>query len=166
MTIVDHKNTLPDFTFRTNRKLNNIKFLKSEILSIIRALNVNKAHVSDNISIRVFKICDELIISPLLITFETALRSGIYPTNWKKPMSYISIKSILHICEKYNRYWKNASLTPFFHILKTTIYSLRFNQDFLKNIFVYPSLNLFSKMQHSQLHVRYVETHEKNCSRN
>ena len=82
-TIIDNTSTSPDFTFRTNHKLNNIKFHGGETLSIIRALNVNKAHECDNISIRISKICDELIILPLLIIFETALRSGIYPTQWK-----------------------------------------------------------------------------------
>ena len=30
------------------------------------------------------KICDEVIVPPLLIIFETALRTGIYPNLWKK----------------------------------------------------------------------------------
>ena len=90
-TIVDNTSTLTDFTLRTNRKLNNIKFHKSEILSIIRALNINKAHGCDNISIRMIGICDELNISALLITCETALQSGIYPPQWKEPMSSLSI---------------------------------------------------------------------------
>ena len=40
---------------------------KGEILKIIRALNMNKAHGHDDISIRMIKICDESLLKPLLI---------------------------------------------------------------------------------------------------
>ena len=79
----NNTSTLPDFILKTNHKLNKINFSENEILSF-RALNVNKAHGCDNISIRMIKICDEIIVPPLLIIFETALRTGIYPNLWKK----------------------------------------------------------------------------------
>ena len=42
---------------------------------IIQALNVNKAYCHDEISVRMIKICDELIIKPLYpLSIKTALR--------------------------------------------------------------------------------------------
>ena len=68
----------------TNCELNTIKFSEKNILDAIRALNPNKAHGWDGVSIRMIKICDEAIVLPLLIIFKTALQSGIYPSKWKK----------------------------------------------------------------------------------
>ena len=83
-TIIHNTSTLHDFILKTNHKLKNINFHETEILSIIIDLNPNKADGCDDISICMIKICDEVIIPPLLIIFETALRSGIYPDQWKK----------------------------------------------------------------------------------
>ena len=134
-TIIDNTSTLPDFIFRTSHRLNNIKFHGSEILSTVSAINVNKAHGYDHISIYMIKICDELIIIPLLIIFETTLRSGIYQTQWKKAnvipiyktdsknllKNYRSI-SLLPIRGKI--FEKCIFNIPFIHILKTIIYHL------------------------------------------
>ena len=42
--------------------LGSLDFNEGEILKIIRALNVNKAHDHDDIFIRMIKICDNIII--------------------------------------------------------------------------------------------------------
>ena len=75
---------MSSFNCKVNCNINNIVITEKEILSILRSLNHNKAHGWDGISIRMIKICDESILSPLKIIFDTALKSGIYPENWKK----------------------------------------------------------------------------------
>ena len=59
-------------------------FTENEIISIIRSLNHNKAHGWDAISIRMIKMCDESIVFPLKLIFESALKFGVYPDKWKK----------------------------------------------------------------------------------
>ena len=69
---------------KVNCKFDNISFTENEIISIIRSLNHNKAHGWDAISIRMIKMCDESIVFPLKLIFESALKFGVYPDKWKK----------------------------------------------------------------------------------
>ena len=60
-------------------------FVDDEILKIIRALDINKAHGHDEIYVRMIKICDYAIIGPLsLIIYESCIESGTFPAIWKK----------------------------------------------------------------------------------
>ena len=83
-TPINNSSTLPPFEYKVNSKIEDVSFSKQEIVSIIRSLNSNKAHGWDGISIRMIKMCDELIAPPLKIIFDTALKSGIYPDKWKR----------------------------------------------------------------------------------
>ena len=65
--------------FVTQARLGSLDFNKGEILKIIRALNINKAHGHDDISIRMIKICDESLLKPLLILFKSSLKLSRYP---------------------------------------------------------------------------------------
>ena len=85
------------------------------------------------------KIFDQLILLPLLIIFETALRLGIYPNQWKevndihihkydsknlfknyRPLSLLPIRG---------KIFENAFLILFIQFWNIIIYSLRINQD-------------------------------------
>ena len=61
-----------------------VDFEYQDILKIIRALDINKAHGYDNISIGMIKICDSIIAKPLSIIFCDSLNSGIFPDNCKR----------------------------------------------------------------------------------
>ena len=50
--------------FLTQARLGSLEFNESEILKIIRTLNINKAHGHDDISIRMVKICDKSLLQP------------------------------------------------------------------------------------------------------
>ena len=52
--------------FLTQSRLNYIDFNEDEILKIIRALNIHKAHGHDDISIRMIKNCDKSLLKPLM----------------------------------------------------------------------------------------------------
>ena len=67
----------------TNASLSLISFNDQDILKIMHFLNINKAQI-DDISIRLLKICCSSIVRRLSIIFETSLRSGSFPDNWKK----------------------------------------------------------------------------------
>ena len=50
-----------------------------EILNIIRSLNPNKAHGWDGISVRMIKLSDTALVTPLKIIFENCLRHDSFP---------------------------------------------------------------------------------------
>ena len=70
--------------YYTDTSLDSIEFDARNILRIIRSLNVNKAHGWDEISIRMIKICDETLVTPLLSIFSSAHESQTFPSLWKR----------------------------------------------------------------------------------
>ena len=70
--------------FLTQSRLTSLDFNEDELLKIIRALNINKAHGHDDISIRMIKICGKSLIKPLTFLFKTSVRSSHYSDIWKK----------------------------------------------------------------------------------
>ena len=84
-TPLNNSSVLPaEVTFKIQSRLNSICFEEDDILKIIRNLNVDKAHGHDNISIRMLKICDSVVVEPLSLIFKNCLDSGIFPNLWKK----------------------------------------------------------------------------------
>ena len=65
--------------FLTQARLKSLDFKEIEILKIIRALNINKVHGYDDISIRMIKICDKS-----LLLFKNSSQSSCYPDIWKR----------------------------------------------------------------------------------
>ena len=60
--------------FLTQSKLGSLDFNEGELLQIIRALNINKAHGHDDISIRMIKVCDRLLLKPLILLFRNSIK--------------------------------------------------------------------------------------------
>ena len=54
-----------------------------KILNILRSLNPNKAHGWDGISVRMIKLSDAALITPLKIIFTNCLKRGLFPEIWK-----------------------------------------------------------------------------------
>ena len=59
-----------------------VDFEDQDVLKIIRALDIKKAHGHDNISKRLINVCHSSIVKPLSIIFRNYLISGIFPNNW------------------------------------------------------------------------------------
>ena len=53
--------------FLSQSRLGALDFNENEILKIIRALNIHRAHGHDNIYIRMIQICDTTLLKPLVI---------------------------------------------------------------------------------------------------
>ena len=70
--------------FLTQSRLGSFDFNEGELLQIIRALNINKAHGHDDISIRMIKICYKSLLKPLIVLFRNSIKSSCYPDIWKK----------------------------------------------------------------------------------
>ena len=73
-----------DPIFLTQSRLVSLNFNEGGLLQIIRALNINKAHGHDDISIRMIKICDKSLLKPLTVLFRNSIKSSCYPDIWKK----------------------------------------------------------------------------------
>ena len=77
--------TIPaNLTKLTDKSLIDLDINIEDILKIFHKLDINKAHGHDMISIRMLKICQQSICKPLLIIFQNCLRTGKFPTTWKK----------------------------------------------------------------------------------
>ena len=85
--LLKNNSTLPNTCSKhTNNILDTIIFSKEDIYiyKIIKSLDPNKVHGHDMISIRMIKLCGISICKPLEIIFQNCLRSGKFPSEWKK----------------------------------------------------------------------------------
>ena len=111
-TPLDNNSSLPvNQLFLTQSRLTSLDLDDDELLKIIRALNINKAHGHDDISIRMIKICDKSLIKPLMLIFKKSIRSSYYPDIWKK-------SNIIPVHKKNDKrlvnYYRPISLLPVF----------------------------------------------------
>ena len=87
---LNNKSKIPETqSYVTNAKLWPVKFESKEISSIVRLLDVSKAHSNDNISIRMLKICDTATVEPLTIIFNSFINQSMFPDIWKKNQIYV-----------------------------------------------------------------------------
>ena len=121
--------------FLTQSRLNFINFNEDEILKVIRALNIHKAHGHDDISIRMVKICDKSLLKPLIILFENSIKSSCYPDIWKR-------SNIIPVHKKNDKQLVNnyrpISLLPIFgkifeKIIFKKIYNLVLEENLLNS---------------------------------
>ena len=100
-------------------------FADDEILKIIRALDINKAHGHDEISVRMIKICDDAIIEPLSLIYKNCIENGTFPAIWKK-------SNIVPVHKKRDKQiinnYRPVSLLPIFgKIVERILFNSLFN---------------------------------------
>ena len=126
--------------FVTQARLGSLDFNEGEILKIIRALNINKAHGHDDISIRMMKLCDESLLKPLFISFKNSLDLFYYPDIWKKsniiPAHKMNDKQLVNNCGP-------ISLLPIFGKIFEKILFNRFYDFLLKEKLLNPNQSSF-----------------------
>ena len=92
----------------TNKRLSSVVFSDQDIIKIMTALNINKVHGHDVISIRMIKICDSALVKPLSIRFNNSLKTGTFPYIWKKsnviPVHEKMIRNSLIITDLFHYY--------------------------------------------------------------
>ena len=81
--LIINNSVLPTFNFLTNNRIDKISIHSSEIISLIRNLNINKASGADGISGQMLLLCDYSVVLPLKIIFENIVSSSLYPDMWK-----------------------------------------------------------------------------------
>ena len=87
---------------KTENSISSITFDRNDIAIIIRSLDPNKAHGYDLISIPMLKICDKSICKPLELIFQSCIKHGKFPNEWKManvvPVHKKSDEQILKNC--------------------------------------------------------------------
>ena len=71
---------LHDKSYLTASSLDSITISGSDILKTIRSLDINKSHGHDDISIRMLKICDDVLVEPLKILFVNSVNQAVSPS--------------------------------------------------------------------------------------
>ena len=56
-----------------------MNIIEDNVLKIVRALNINKTHGHDEISVRMTKICDEALVKPLSLIEKNCINTEIFP---------------------------------------------------------------------------------------
>ena len=78
-TTIDTGSEIPHDTAGSSTLISDFAISEENILNIIRSLNPNKAHGWDEISVRMIKLSDAALITPLKIIFTNCLRRGLFP---------------------------------------------------------------------------------------
>ena len=77
-TLVSNYIVLPsELTYMTEERIHPITFSESDVITMVRALEENKAHDHDNISVRMIKLCANSVAHPkTLLLLEHFLTNG------------------------------------------------------------------------------------------
>ena len=110
-TVLDTGSILPPFVALTENFLDSVTFSESDITDIVKALNQDKAHGWDDISIRMIKMGGDSLSKPLAIIFKNCIAKGIFPHSWKKAnVIPVFKKAKKHLVKNY----RPISLLPIF----------------------------------------------------
>ena len=69
---------------KSNESLSSITFETNDIEKIIKNLDPNKSHGHDMLSIRMLKLCGESIYKPFNLILKSCLKTGQFPSEWRK----------------------------------------------------------------------------------
>ena len=143
----------------TNNILDTTGFSNEDICKIIKNVNSNKAHDLDMISICMINICGISIYKPLEIIFQNCLRSGKFPSEWKKANVVSTFKKGDKQCIKN---YRPVSLLPVCgKVFERLLYNKMFS-FFSKNDLISPKQSGFRPMilvptSYYQLHTKFFQ---------
>ena len=84
-TAISTDSFIPSYVnLATNETVTKINFDEQLISKLIVALNANKAHGHDGLSIRMLQVSSDFVSKPLSIIFWNCLKACYFPTAWKK----------------------------------------------------------------------------------
>ena len=131
-TPISTTSELPEFTLLSENLLTDVNFTRETILNIVRALNPKKAHGWDEVSVRIVKLLDESLATPLYLLFRNCLETGIFPSIWKQA-------NVVPIHEKDDKSMKTnyrpISLLPVFgKIFEKLVYDVLYEHLISQNL--------------------------------
>ena len=129
-TPIKNGSKLPNFSYKTEKILTSFDIKDDDILSIIKNLNVDKAHGWDQLSIRMIKTCGDAITFPLKLIFKSMINEGVFPDDWKEtnvvPFHKKESKNLI-------KNYRTISLLPIFSkVFERQVFNTLFN-FFLQN---------------------------------
>ena len=65
-------------SYMTKDHIQTLCFGKSDVIKLIKALDISKAQGHDGISVKMIKICADSIAHPLTLIFQNSLIAGIF----------------------------------------------------------------------------------------
>ena len=71
---------------KTDKSISTVTFTSDDIATLIQNLDPNKDHGHDMLSIRMLKLCGKSICKPIQLIFQSGIKHGEFPTEWKKLM--------------------------------------------------------------------------------
>ena len=82
--LINNSNIPSECPRKSNQSLSSITFEINDIEKIIKNLDPNKYNGHDMLSICMLKLCSESIYKPLNLIFKSCLKTGQFPSEWKK----------------------------------------------------------------------------------
>ena len=73
-----------EITYMTEERFQSITFSESVVIKIIRALDVDKAHGHDDISVRMIKLSTNSVSHLLTLIFQNSMAAGTLATQWNR----------------------------------------------------------------------------------
>ena len=127
--VLNNDSVLPELTFASDCRINDFLIQHDNVIKIIRDINPAKAHGYDCISNRMIKMSAVSIVVPLMIIFNKALTTSVYPDIWERGnVVPVHKKGSKNLVKNY----QPISLLPFFgKIFEKIIYNVLF--EHLKN---------------------------------
>ena len=80
----------------TKDRIPTLCFVKSDIIKLIKALDISKAHGHDGISVKMITTCADSIAHPLTLIFQNSLVAGIFANDWKKAKIVLIHKKMIN----------------------------------------------------------------------
>ena len=136
-SIIQNSSKLPlTLNKKTENSFSSITFNRNDIATIIRSLYPKKAHGHDMINIRMLKTCDKSFCKPLELIFQSCIKHGNFPNEWKManlvPVHKKSDKQIL-------KNYRPLSLLPICgKVFERLIYNSLF-EFFIENDLISPN---------------------------
>ena len=130
---IQNNSVIPNFTeCESINRLTSIVFNDKNILNILRAFDVNKAHGHDDILIRMIKLCDKSIIPGIWLIYKNWIKTKIFPNIWNKSNSVLVHKKSDK--QTVDNYRPVSHLPVFGKILERLIFNLLFEYVYENNL--------------------------------
>ena len=84
-SIIHTSSELPSNSLKkTDKSISTVIFTSDNIATLTQNLEPNQVHVYEMLSILMLKLCSKSICKPLDLIFQSCIKLGEFPTEWKK----------------------------------------------------------------------------------
>ena len=104
--LINNSTVLDSLNYALTARIFSFCFNEEVILKIISALNINKAHGHDDISIRIINLFSKSALKPLSMILNNCVYTGTFPDFWKRsniiPVHKKRDKQIVHNLDQFS----------------------------------------------------------------